>query len=293
VSRTFIRWVGGKSKVARQIAELIPFDHLAYVEPFFGSGAVLFAKSRSKVEIANDINEDVIAFFRVVKDRPSELVEAFRYTLVHEATFQSLADTQPTDELQRAVRFYFLSRTCFAGDVSKPYFSPSARSAGSPNTNWIETIEQDALEMHSRIRTVVFLCRPAEEVLKMADSNSVVYCDPPYPGTHGYSHDLDWDFMLDWLENTDARWILSINDIPLVREKVIPHAINRGGSVEKISLYRGISRDDIGRGDFEELLITNFPQSKRIVVADSDFSDLPLFRSLTNGNDGAGKEGLY
>jgi len=285
MSRTFVRWVGGKSKVAHHIINEIPLDHLAYIEPFFGSGAVLFQKRKSAVEIANDACGDLVSFYKVIQERPQELVDAFRYVLIHEKTFNDLALSRPTDELQKAVRLYFLSRVCFAGDVSKPYFSPSARSAGSPNTKWTETLERDFELMHKRIRSVLFLCRRAEEVLQMADENSIVYCDPPYPGTHGYAFDLDWDFMIEWLGTTSAKWILSINDIPLIREEVVPKALSKGGKAITINLYRGISRESSGRKKYKELLITNFrndPEEQATVMANDDLSDLPLFRGMQN-----------
>lgn len=72
------KWVGGKSRLRKQIIALLP-EHTCYVEPFAGAAWVLFGKPPSNVEILNDIDQDLITFFRVVKEQPEDLIASFEW----------------------------------------------------------------------------------------------------------------------------------------------------------------------------------------------------------------------
>src|SRR3972149_5511738 len=103
------KWVGGKSRLRKQIISLLP-KHTCYVEPFSGAAWVLFGKPPSDVEVLNDIDQELVNFFRVVKDKPDELIASFEWELVSRAEFTRLASldsTQLTD-VERAHRFCFL-----------------------------------------------------------------------------------------------------------------------------------------------------------------------------------------
>ncbi|MDD5274239.1 MAG: DNA adenine methylase, partial [Methylovulum sp.] len=84
------KWVGGKSRLRKFIIPLFP-SHTCYVEPFAGAGWVLFGKKPSAVEVLNDIDQEVINFFRVVKDNPEALIQAFDFELVSRSEFDRLA----------------------------------------------------------------------------------------------------------------------------------------------------------------------------------------------------------
>lgn len=256
--RSPIRWVGGKSLLAREIVKLIPKGHTCYMEPFFGSGAVLFAKETSHVEIVNDIDDQVITFFKVVKNRPDDLLRWFDYVIIGETEFKRLAESRPTDEIEVAGRFYYLNKICFSGEVAKPYFAPSCKRGGGSTGRFPANLERDIKAMHERLRSVTFLCRDALDVMKMADEETVAYLDPPYPNTHGYTGDVNWDGMAKWMESTPARWILSINQCEYVNDVIIPIVHMRGGEVDSRDVYYSISRHDHGRADNAEYLLTSF-----------------------------------
>src|SRR4051794_21454863 len=76
-----IKWVGGKSRLRKQIISLLP-PHTCYVELFAGAAWVLFGKPPSNVEVLNDIDQDLVNFFRVVKEKPEELIASFDWELV-------------------------------------------------------------------------------------------------------------------------------------------------------------------------------------------------------------------
>ena len=67
------KWVGGKSRIRKAIIPLLP-PHTCYVEPFAGAAWVLFGKPLSDVEVLNDIDQELVNFFRVVREQPQELI---------------------------------------------------------------------------------------------------------------------------------------------------------------------------------------------------------------------------
>lgn len=268
--RSPIRWVGGKTLLAKEIVKLIPKKHICYMEPFFGSGAVLFAKNRSQVEIANDTEDQLVTFFKVVKTRPDELLKWFDYVVISETEFRRVAESRPTDEIEIAGRFYYLNKICFSGEVTRPYFAPSVRPGGASSGRFPETLERDIRAMHERLRSVTFLCRDAIDVMNMADEDTVVYLDPPYPDTHGYAGgDVDWGAMIEWMKETPSRWILSVNTCEFVDENIVPLAAERGWSVDTREVYYSVSRSDDGRGvDNSEYIIASFRQERTPTLFD-------------------------
>jgi len=83
------KWVGGKSRLRKQVIELLP-AHSCYVEPFAGAAWVLFGKPPSDVEVINDIDQELVNFFRVVKQQPEELIASFGWELASRAEFERL-----------------------------------------------------------------------------------------------------------------------------------------------------------------------------------------------------------
>ena len=72
-----VKWVGGKRQLLDEINKYIPKKFNTYYEPFFGGGAVLFHLQPKKA-VVNDLNMDLITTYRVIKDKPNELIEALK-----------------------------------------------------------------------------------------------------------------------------------------------------------------------------------------------------------------------
>ena len=66
--RSPIKWFGGKANMVAKLLPLLP-SHKCYCEPFGGSGALLFGKPQSSVEVYNDLDSDVVAFYRIFHDK--------------------------------------------------------------------------------------------------------------------------------------------------------------------------------------------------------------------------------
>lgn len=191
-----VRYHGGKVRLAGSIAGLFP-RHEAYIEPYGGGAAVLLAKARSRLEVYNDLDGDMVTLFRVLRDQPGALADAISLTPFARAE-HVLAYLPAEDDLERARRV--LIRSHFGHGSSGIHRSTGFRAAGLragtlPVHGWMglpETIRETA----ERMRGVVIEQRPAVQIMQANDSAAALhYVDPPYlPETRGkgrdYAHEM-------------------------------------------------------------------------------------------------------
>src|SRR4051812_47384415 len=116
-----LSYVGGKRTLAKQIIALFP-EHKTYVEAFGGGAQVLFHKKQSKVEVLNDLDGEIMNFFRIVREHYEELIRYFRFMLVGRKWYDLLRATDPhtLTDVQRAARCLYLLKTSFASRVTHP-----------------------------------------------------------------------------------------------------------------------------------------------------------------------------
>ncbi len=257
------KWVGGKSRLRGQIVRLLP-PHTCYVELFAGAAWVLFAKSPSPVEVLNDIDQELVCFFRVVKEKPEELIASFEWELVSRAEFNRLADMDPLQltDVQRAHRFYYLIMAGWGGELNYPRFQTSITDGGHGNRliGALKTLHQRLQPVHERLRTVIIENLPWEECLERYDrTDTVMYLDPPYPGNKcNYAHNMrSWEehqSLAERLGYARCSWILSSYDIPEVRRLYAQYYIT------PVKSFSGMKAKKVGRQRLlnREVLITNF-----------------------------------
>lgn len=183
-------YYGGKMSVADRIAAVLP-EHGHYVEPFAGSLAVLLAKAPARMETVNDIDQGIVAFWRVLRDRPDELMTACALTphsRAEHATCIELADGDAdVDDLERARRLWVRLTQGRSGALMptgwRAYQNPAGSSTSMPRylAAYVDRIPPAA----RRIAGVSLECRPAIEVVAAYGRHREVllYCDPPYPYT--------------------------------------------------------------------------------------------------------------
>lgn len=248
-----LAWLGGKRQLADRIVQRMP-AHETYCEVFAGAAWVLFRKPPSRVEIVNDINLDLITLYRCVKHHLAELVAQFRWMLVARDEFDVFMRT-PADtltDIQRAARFYYLSKSAFGAKVRGPTFGIAA--SGQPRLNLLR-LEEDLSEAHLRLARVWIEHKPYADVIKRFDrAGTLFYVDPPYWGCEGdYGAELfsraDFQCLADLLAGVRGQFILSLNDVPEVRE------IFRGFSIESVQTRYSIN-NKLGSKRVGEVLIT-------------------------------------
>src|SRR5205807_3601507 len=104
-----LSYIGGKNRLAKRVIEIFP-EHTTYVEPFAGGAQVFFRKEPSKVEVLNDLDQEIVNFFRVCQSHYEELLRYLRFTLVSRAWFDLMKVTDPRTltDVQRAARHFYL-----------------------------------------------------------------------------------------------------------------------------------------------------------------------------------------
>lgn len=119
MSNSFFPWMGGKTKLAKQIVSLIP-DHTCYVEVFSGAANILFAKPKSKSEVINDINSDLVGLFRVVKYHRREFLKQLQFLTHSRQEFHDFKSQRGLTDILRAARFYLILKAAFGGTGGDP-----------------------------------------------------------------------------------------------------------------------------------------------------------------------------
>lgn len=179
---TLLNYPGAKWGMAKMIVNLMP-KHRSYLEPFFGSGAVLFNKYPSAIETVNDIDGDIVNFFRVLRQQPDELAEAIALTPYARDVFDDAHENQGTSDFERAYRFAIRSKMSHGFKTcSKTGFKidVAGREASYAVKSW-NRLPRDLLEAAVRLKDVQIECRPALDLIQRFNHDNVlIYADPPY-----------------------------------------------------------------------------------------------------------------
>lgn len=221
-SRSVLSWVGGKSLLADRIIPLIP-DHRCYCEVFAGAAWVLFKKSESKAEVINDINVDLVTLYRVIQHHLEEFIRHFKWTLISRSEFdrQRAVDPAVLTDIQRAARFYYLTRMRFSSNLRSPSLGVSTLQG--PRLNLLR-IEEELSAAHLRLARVYVENLPFLKLIDRYDRpHTFFYVDPPYYGSEddygkGLFSRADFDVLAERLAHIKGKFLLSINDTPAVRK---------------------------------------------------------------------------
>lgn len=247
-----LAYIGGKRAVAKEIIAVLP-KHVTYVEPFAGGAQIFFAKEPSKVEVLNDLDGELVNFYRVIQRHYEELIRYMRFTIVSRTVFDLLktANVGQLTDIQRAARMLYLQKTSYAGRVTRQNFRTGIVQPPGLNPERIpELIE----ETHRRLARVLLECLPYEKVLAKYDSPATCfYVDPPYFEVKHYKFNLDpEDFrtLAERLAAIKGSFVLSLNDVPEVR------AIFGAFRIRSIEMPYTAQKTAGKR--FKEVLITNF-----------------------------------
>ncbi len=158
-----LSYIGGKNRIANRIIEVFP-EHTTYVEAFAGGAQVLFHKEPSRVEVLNDLDGEVVNFFRICQSHHEELLRCLRFILVSRRVFARLKSTNPESltDVQRAARYFYLLKNSFAALVRYPNYHHSVTQPPSFNLTKIpEVIEAT----HKRLARVQIESLPYQEIL--------------------------------------------------------------------------------------------------------------------------------
>lgn len=248
-------WLGGKKALHPKIISRIEaIPHRAYIEPFVGMGGVFLRRSwRPQLEVANDLNGEIINLFRILQVHYPQLLEVMRFQITSRSEFERLRVTDPATltDLQRAARFLYLQRLAFGGQVNGVF--GVAKERGSRfNMGRLEPLLEAA---HERLDGVVFESLDWLELITRYDSkDALFYLDPPYWGGEAdYGKGMfgrdQFELMAQALDGIGGAFIMSINDVPEIRE-LFAHFY-----ISPVSLKYSIAQK--GTTEAQELLISN------------------------------------
>ena len=230
VVRPALRWHGGKWLLGPWVIEHLP-PHRIYVEPFGGAASVLLRKPRAYAEVYNDLDDDVVNLFSVLRDPSTAhaLTDALRLTPFARKEFR-LSYELTGDPIEKARRLVIRSFMGFGSDAPNRNVRAGFRAAGNRAGNtsahdWMNYPESLAAVV-ARLRGVVIECKPAMEVIQHQDQqDAVFYLDPPYlPETrsnksrrgklkyHAYRHEMtadDHELLLAEIQGLQGMVVLS------------------------------------------------------------------------------------
>ncbi len=180
-----VPYYGAKGRLAPWIAGMLP-PHRVYCEPFCGSAAVLFAKPLSTHEVLNDLDRNVVTFFRVLREQPEDLQRVCALTPYSRDEYAAAdLDAEGLGDLERARRFFVRCHLSFnAGGTGKGRagWSNGMYRGSSQATSVRDTVDRLVL-VAERLRAVVIDNRPALDLIESYDAPDVaMYVDPPYLG---------------------------------------------------------------------------------------------------------------
>ncbi len=230
-------YIGGKRNLARRLVDLIEATpHKTYAEPFVGMGGV-FLRRRTKpaAEVVNDWSLEVATFYRILQRHYVPFLDMLRFQITTRAEFERLLAVDPSTltDLERAARFLYLQRVAFGGKVASRHFGVSHHRSGRFDVTRLGPVLE---ELHERLAGVVIERLPWRTFLERYDTpDTLFYLDPPYYGCEDdYGAELfnraEFAAMAEALSGLQGRFILSLNDVPAVRETFAAYSIEAVGT---------------------------------------------------------------
>ena len=242
----------GKKRISERLVAMLP-PHEAYVEPFAGSAAVLFAKEPAPVEAINDADTEIARAYKTIqKLRPKDLAKLRDMPWVgDEKRFKSLIDETPSGDLAWLHRFLYLTHFSY-GKMRGKSFSPSV--AGVEATT-VDRIEKFA----PRLRTVTVFSGDYRPVVEKFDGKDTVhFLDPPYPGYNVDVGESEFDerAFLDVLHGIEGKFLVTYG----IRGELPKLVKDAGFETRRIRTRRSIAsmRGVGGSSVLTQLLIANY-----------------------------------
>ena len=267
-----VKWVGGKRQLLPQILPLIPKRMTAYCGPFLGGGAVLFAL-QPKRALVNDLNQDLITVYRVIKEDADALIE---HLSRHENTpeyFYRIRDLDRDKEayaamsdVEKASRLLYLNKTCYNGlfrvNASGAFNSPYGHYR-RPNIVNEQTIR--GVSRYFNSCDITFFSGDFASVLEQVPKGGFVYLDPPYDpvsdtasftgynrGGFGRDEQVRLKECCDALTARGVKFLLSNSATPFIRE------LYGSYRVSIVQARRAVNSVASRRGAIEEVLVRNY-----------------------------------
>ncbi len=291
-AKPFLKWAGGKTQLISQIKKQLPDNvyqgNFTYIEPFVGSGAVLFWMlgefPNLERAIINDINSDLTNCYLTIRDDVNALIEMLKkweteYYALGESQEskkeyyyekRALFNTRQSNQIRQSALFIFLNRTCFNGLYRvnrKNEFNVPMGSYKKPQI----CNEQNLLLVSEALQKVEILNGDFSQTINYVKNNTFFYFDPPYKplsetsSFNSYAKDEFDDNeqirlaqFCEQLNELNYSWILSNSDVKgKDHENNFFDDLYNQFNILRVNARRNINANPNKRGQLTELLITN------------------------------------
>ena len=271
-----VKWVGGKRQIIDEIIKYVPDSFSTYYEPFLGGGAVLF-ELQPKKAVVNDVNEELMNIYEVIKDNVDELIEGLKRHKIKndKAYFYEIRELDRNREqynlltpVERASRIIYLNKTCYNGlfrvNKSGEFNAPFGNYK---NPNIVNETTLRAVSAYFNKAKIRFTCQDFEDALKWSRKGAFVYLDPPYDpvsetasftgydkGGFDRNEQIRLKKTCDKLNKKGIKFLLSNSATDFIMD------LYQDYKIEVIQAKRAINSKADRRGNVDEVLVMNFEQ---------------------------------
>lgn len=271
--KPFLKWVGGKRQLLDRFENIFPESFNVYHEPMVGGGAVFFHLT-PKSAVINDTNEDLMRAYEVVRDNVDELINLLKsfkknhskdfYYQTRDEFNELKKEANGDNKIELSARLIYMNRTCFNGLYrvnQKDEFNVPVGRYRDPTI-----CDENTLRAASQIlKNVQILCNDFEKAVKSVGANDFVYFDPPYDPvseTANFTEYTNRGFGKEGqkrlaqtfkeLAKKGAKVALSNSDTDFIKN------LYQRFNIHTLKAKRHVNSNANGRGEINELLITNF-----------------------------------
>jgi DNA adenine methylase len=244
---------GSKSRLVQHLLpHIAAVAHECFVEPFCGTCSVLMAKPRSKVEVVNDTDGELVNALRQIQHHLPEVLKQLRFVPNSRDEFLARRSQPGLTEIQRAASYLYLNNISFSGNC-RDY--GVARKGGGGACTPSARITRQAQALHDRLERVSVERLDWQRCVELYDSPATLFfCDPPYIGGNVRQYaswtSADVRQLRRVLSEIAGSWIVTLNDSAEVR------AIFTGCKFTPFSRALTYSNNSKTAGTYREVIIT-------------------------------------
>ncbi|MDO5680176.1 MAG: DNA adenine methylase [Pelistega sp.] len=267
-----LKWVGGKRQLLAELTPLLPKSITKYCEPFVGGGALLF-NLQPRTAYINDINEELIRVYRIIKDDVESLIAQLKEHKNDADYFYQVRDWDrdkekylSLSEVEKAARIIYLNKTCYnglfrvnsAGEFNTPF-------GHYRNPNIVNEPTLRAVSLYFQSTNIQLSSLDYAEVLQGLPKGTFVYLDPPYDPISdtssftGYSkggfsreNQIRLRECCDELDKRGLKFMLSNSATDFIKEQYDSY------NIKTVQAKRIVNSDATKRGEVNEVVIRNY-----------------------------------
>jgi len=281
--RPVVKWVGGKTKIMKEIVGGAPTEYNNYFEPFLGGGSVFLNMPFTKKAIINDTNRDVINIYKKIKQDPRKL--ALKLSRLEKAYNVLGNDRDKQNDLyklnkrrlnkikvynfQRAALYIFINKTCFNGIMYE-----NSRGEITATTGFHKKVKlydlKNFLLLSKKLKKVTIKNTDYEKAVANIQSGDFLYLDPPYVPDDGTKWDRKYGKKnTAWKEADHERFFRFVDKMTLRGVKILMsnsdsakirkrYKKNKFYKYKRIPIKRTVAGKGYARGIKYEALISNY-----------------------------------